>query len=170
MKNQSVNSLAVCLSLLMGGWFARPSQSMTAQPSEASQQRDSTISQRSNSNVLLYCVTESGKEISLYDQGDTIEYSFGFAGQPEITLTRLREDTSTYQWAGVGRSIHYSVDVPNGDTVYSVFWSYDRLSPQQEEIGGVNVMIDGQYVATVSCGSGEIVQNLRGVDLPPTRY
>lgn len=63
-----------------------------------------------------------------------------------------------------------SVDVPNGDTVYSVFWSLDRLSSQQEETGGVTIAVDGRYVATVFCGSDNIVQNLRGVDLPPTRY
>ena len=174
MKEYLASSIVVGLSAIAANWSMNPFVALAALPTVstdaiAQQSNNLTISQ-SNSSVLFYCVTESGKEISLYDFGDRIEYSFGVAGQPEIVLSRTREEASTYQWAGVGRSIHYSVDVPNGDTVYSVFWSFDRLSSQREETGGVTVAINGEHAATVPRGSGDIVQNLEGVDLPPTRY
>lgn len=171
------SSIAICLSLLAVGLettayatSAVNEASMRSTDAAVQQSNTSTLSQSNSGSVLFHCTTALGKEIDLYDRGDTIEYSFGVADQPEIVLNRLREETSTYQWAGVGRSMHYSVDIPNGNTIYSVFWSLDRLSPQQEETGGVTVTIDGSYVATVSCGSGGIIQNLMGVDLPPTRY
>ena len=75
-------------------------------------QEDSSVtelSQNSTDYLLFYCQTENGKRIELYDLGDTIRYSFGPENDPEIVLDAPRDQASTYQWAGVGRSIHYSV-------------------------------------------------------------
>jgi hypothetical protein len=69
---------------------------------------------------------------------------------------------------GVGRSIYYSVDIPNGNTMYTVFISEDRLSEGRPLTGGVDVVIDDEYITTVSCADENIISNLVGVDLNPS--
>ncbi|QFY44218.1 hypothetical protein F6R98_17555 [Candidatus Methylospira mobilis] len=63
----------------------------------------------------------------------------------------------------------YSVEIPNGNTTYSVFWSVDKNSDQHSEEAGVNVEINKSYAATVKCAAGKkIVQNIEGIDLKST--
>lgn len=126
------------------------------------------LSQSPNDQLLFFCQTENGKLIELYDLGDTIKYSFGPENDPEIVLEVPRSEASTYQWAGVGRSIYYSVDIPNANTVYTVFISEDRLSERRSVTGGVDVSINNEYVTTVNCANEDIISNLMGVDLKPS--
>jgi hypothetical protein len=121
------------------------------------------------SKVLFACRTAQGKEIKLLDQGQSLRYSFGPITQPEIVLNVPREQASTYQWAGVGRSMYYSVNVPNKDTTYRVFWSVDRLVEGQPVSAGVDVEINDKYAATVQCIDKNITNGLIGVDLKPTQ-
>ncbi|WOD41704.1 hypothetical protein [Nodosilinea sp. E11] len=126
------------------------------------------LGQNSNNNLLFSCQTENDKLIKLYDFGDTIQYSFGPENNPEIVLDIPRDEASTYQWAGVGRSIYYSIDIPNANTVYTVFISEDRLLEGRPVAGGVDVLINNEYVTTVNCANEDIISNLMGVDLKPT--
>jgi hypothetical protein len=123
-----------------------------------------------NRALLFSCLTENNKEILLYQTDETIDYSFGdFDAKPELDLKVPRDQASTWQWKGVGRAMTYAVDVPNGDTSYSVFWSVDRLSPTKEIEAGVRVHRDRKTLATVYC-TRKIVNNLQGVQLKPTEY
>jgi hypothetical protein len=123
-----------------------------------------------NRALLFSCLTDNGKEILLYQTDDTIDYSFGDPGsKPELDIQVPRNQASTWQWKGVGRAMTYAVDVPNGDTSYSVFWSVDRLSPTKEIEAGVRVHRDRKTLATVYC-TDKIVSNLQGVQLKPTEY
>ena len=121
--------------------------------------------------TLFFCLTAKGKQIEVCDAGKTIDYTFGKAQEkPEIALKVPRSQAATQQWAGIGRYISYSVDLPNGNTTYSVFWSLDRLSEKQAAIeAGVNVIIQGQLAATVACSGTNIINRLEGVDLKPAR-
>lgn len=141
--------------------FAEQNQSLQEDTSIAD------LSQNPNNELLFSCQTENGKLIELYDLGNTIQYFFGPENDPEIVLNVPRDEASTYQWAGVGRSIHYSVDIPNANTVYTVFISEDRLSEGRPVTGGVDVLVDNEYVTTVNCAD-DIVSNLMGVDLKPS--
>lgn len=119
------------------------------------------------SATLFSCVTTKGKQIELCDAGKTIQYSFGKPQfKPEIVVTVPRNRASTSQWAGVGRYMTYSVDVPNGDTIYSVFWSADKIEQGIE--AGVNVLVKGKVAATVNCSERSIDSNLEGVKLKPS--
>jgi len=124
------------------------------------------------STTLFFCTTTSGKQIELCDAGKNISYSFGKAGKPEIALSVPRAQASTSQWNGMGRYISYSVDVPNGDSVYSVYFSADKLSDEHPIDAGVAVTIKGKHAATVKCSQKSInkglVNNLEGVELRPT--
>lgn len=120
--------------------------------------------------TVFECLSQQGKRIQVCDAGQTINYSFGLPNtKPEMLVRAPRERASTYQWRGVGRAIHYSIDVPHGDTIYRVFWSFDRLSEIKAVEAGVEVEIAKKNVATVRCaGERHIVQNIEGIKLRPS--
>ena len=115
--------------------------------------------------TLFSCSTRSGKVIELVDAGKTINYSYGKPGQPEIALRVPRASTSTEQWSGMGSSESYVVEVPNGDTIYSVYSTLDHGEGNLH--AGVIVTVNGKQVADVRCAdTAKMVDNLMGVDLP----
>lgn len=120
----------------------------------------------SEKKTVFSCTTPKAKIIEVCDLDKNIGYSFGPAGKPELSFQVPRIQASTRQWEGVGSTISYSVDVPNGKTVYSVFWAADRASDAHEIVGGVEVVINGKSVATVSCDPRKkMVQNMEGIEL-----
>ena len=121
------------------------------------------------SKTVFSCLAAKGKLIQVCDSGKTIDYSFGKPNAtPEVVVRAPRSEASTFQWKGVGRYLSYSVEVPNGDTRYSVFWSADRLTDEHKIDAGVIVEVNKKLVATVKCvGEKHIVQNIEGIDLKP---
>jgi hypothetical protein len=120
----------------------------------------------SGSKTIFYCTTATGKQIEICDSKKTIEYSFGKSDmKPEIVVKVPRAQASTWQWRGVGRWHSYSVDIPNGNTTYNVFWGHDALSPNSPPEAGVNVLNNDGIVTTVLCTTKGIVQALEGIDL-----
>jgi len=123
-----------------------------------------------NGNKTVFsCLTAKGKLIQVCDSDKTIDYSFGKPGlSPEIIVLAPRSAASTFQWQGVGRYLSYTVEVPNGNTTYSVFWGADRLADAHPIEAGVNVEVNKKLIATVKCvGEKHIVQNIEGIDLKP---
>ena len=119
---------------------------------------------RASDGVLFSCATKSGKVIELKDSGKTIDYSYGKPGQPEIALRVPRENASTHQWDGMGSTESYEVDVPNGDTVYTVYSSIDKN--EQSATAGVLVTVKGRQLADVRCAdTANRVDHLEGVSL-----
>ena len=115
--------------------------------------------------TVFACTTKNGKKLEVCDAGRTIDYSFGKLGKPELALQVPRARVSTYQWQGVGRTESYSVNIPNGNTLYRVFHATDKLPPGQVE-AGVEVEIKGNSVARVLCNNKQPITNkLQGVDL-----
>ena len=116
--------------------------------------------------TVFSCQTAKGKVIEVCDAGKTISYSFGLpTSKPEIVVTVPRAQASTSQWEGVGRYMSYSVNIPNGNGVYSVYWAADRMSDKHGIEAGVNVEINKKQVATVKCIGDNIVQNIEGIQL-----
>lgn len=124
----------------------------------------------SGSSTVFYCITAKGKQIQVCDGGKTIDYSFGRPGvTPELAISVPRAKASTSQWQGIGRYMSYSVDIPNGATVYQVFWGTDRLSDDHGIEAGVHVVVKGKQIATVTCvDQDSFVQNMEGIDLRPS--
>ncbi|MFZ1387483.1 MAG: hypothetical protein WBP46_12925 [Thiolinea sp.] len=120
-----------------------------------------------NSETLFFCDTQKGnKQIEVCDAGKTISYSFGKKGQrPELALAVPRAEASTYQWQGIGRWMSYSVNIPNAEHVYTVFWGVDRLEEKHPIEAGVNVEKNGKLLTTVYCKEKGLINNLEGVDL-----
>ena len=125
---------------------------------------------RKGSETIFSCITGKGKVIEVCDSKKTIDYSFGTPTEkPEIVVSVLRTIASTTQWAGIGRWRTYSIEIPNGNTVYSIYWSADSLAQKNAIEAGVNVEIDQKNAATIKCvGENKIVQHLEGMDLKPT--
>ena len=121
--------------------------------------------------TVFSCLTGKGKLIEVCDAGKTINYSFGFPNsKPEIVVTVPRNKATTTQWNGFGRHMSYSVNIPNGNTVYNVFWGVDKMlegdetEPQVE--AGVYVEVNKKHAATVKCvGEKNIQQNIEGIEL-----
>ncbi len=125
---------------------------------------------KSGSTTVFSCMTAKGKVIEVCNSGSALDYSFGKpATKPEIVVRVLRNQASTHQWQGIGRYHTYTVEIPSGDTTYSVFWGMDSLSERHEVEAGVNVLIKNDLIATVNCSTKkEIIQNIEGINLKAT--
>ena len=123
----------------------------------------------SGAETLFFCNTQkANKQIELCDAGKTINYSFGKKGQkPELAIAVPRSAASTFQWQGIGRWMSYSVNVPNAEHVYNVFWGVDRLEEKHPIEAGVNVEKNGELLTTIYCKEKGLINNLEGVDLKP---
>jgi len=116
------------------------------------------------SKRLFTCQTRhNGKRIEVCDDGKTIRYSFGRDKQPEILLKVPRDQASSYQWSGFGRAMTYSVNIPNGRFEYRVFAGAEKDAT--EGYAGVNVVKDGEQIATVECDPKRVEEHLQGLDL-----
>jgi hypothetical protein len=102
--------------------------------------------------LLFSCATTDTKQILLYDSGKTIDYRFGKIEYPlerppqfvsELDLKVPRAEVGNQQWSGFGRNMIYSVAVPNGNVLYRVFWSLDKLDKTHTPEGGVEVIENG---------------------------
>ena len=123
----------------------------------------------SSDQVVFSCITNKAKLIEVCDLGQQVTYSFGPVGKPELALRVPRAQASTQQWEGIGQTVSYSVDIPNGKTTYSVFWAVDRMDESAGVNAGVQVIINGKTAATVMCDSKkDITQNMEGIKLKPT--
>lgn len=123
---------------------------------------------QANQKTVFRCTTAQGKMIEVCDAGTSIDYAFGRPqAKPEIVVSQPRGSVTTYQWQGIGRTQSYTVNVPNGDTVYSVYETYDSIDQTQES--GVVVEIKGRQVATVKCSGRDTVSSIQGIKLRPAQ-
>lgn len=112
-------------------------------------------------SIIFACSTKAGKKVEVCDKGQTINYSFG----NEISIGKSREQVTTQQWKGAGRWHSYSVDIPNGEFVYNVHFSFDSLCPNCPLDAGVYVEKSGEMKAKLLCIEDTIINNLEGVNL-----
>ncbi|WP_277058223.1 hypothetical protein [Trichlorobacter lovleyi] len=126
----------------------------------------STAQAKCVKKTIFACSTTNGKQVEVCDNGDTLEYSFGKPGKLEKNFKIERTNASTYQWNGMGRYMNYTVELPTGDTVYSIFTGADKIDMKSES--GVNVSVKGKNVATVKCNEKKkMTVDIEGIDLKP---
>ncbi|MGB6007773.1 hypothetical protein [Castellaniella sp.] len=124
-----------------------------------------------NSKLVFACTTTKGKAVEICDSDDILQYSFGTKGHyPELSLSVPRSEASTFQWDGRGSEITYSVQIPNGDTVYEVFTSMSRMSNEHEIVSGINVEVAGKHVATLTCLDDTVQQDMEDIPLKPASW
>lgn len=118
---------------------------------------------------VFSCTTTRSKVVEVCDAGSTLSYTFGKPGStPELALNVPRQQASTYQWEGFGRTINHRVSIPNGNTVYTVFTSFDKMRPDEGLDSGVDVHVNGKLLTTVSCKPASLRETLEGIDLKRT--
>lgn len=123
--------------------------------------------QCSEAATVFSCTTQQGKFVQVCDQGKTLSYWFGKRGaKAELALSVPRSEASTYQWAGIGRYLNYSVDIPNGDTVYRVFTSADRN--EQNASAGITVLRGEKTLADIACKPKGVISHMEGIQLKPS--
>jgi hypothetical protein len=118
------------------------------------------------SKTIFSCTTTKEKIVEVCESDSTVDYSFGKKGvKPEMALSVPKNVASTKQWEGIGRSMYYSVLIPNGNTIYEAFSNVDKL----EEVAsyGISVVVGGKEVATISCKPDSVIDNIEGVALKP---
>jgi len=114
---------------------------------------------------VFFCEASRGRIIQVCDAATTIEYTFGKPQKPDIVLAADRNTVTTRQWEGMG-PMSYDVRVPNGNTTYTVFWSFDR-DPSHEPDAGVAVEVNQKHVATVQCLPTKPIRNgMEDINLP----
>lgn len=135
------------------------------QPSSpvAIEQKDINDTCLNDTKTIFSCTTNKGKRIEVCDLGSKISYSFGLPEKNEINIQKDRDSVTTTQWDGMGSVMSYSVNIPNGKTIYSVFHEANKNT--QEVSSGVNVISGEKLLATVKC-SESFFSNIEGIDLP----
>src|ERR1035437_8895272 len=92
--------------------------------------------------LLFACLTARGKQIEVCNFGKSIRYSYGKPNaKPEIVVIAPSDKVAGISWSGIGRYITNAVAIPNGNTIYQVSWSADKLQESDELEGGVEVII-----------------------------
>ena len=105
--------------------------------------------------TLLSCpVQGSQKQIEICLEGDTLTYSYGRAGNPELRLSQPLTDGTYTPWNGIGRSMWEVVAFYNDGYTYTVNWSVDRMDENLPVQAGVSVDEGGSIVAILNCVEG----------------
>ena len=119
--------------------------------------------------TIFHCTTKQQKQIQVCDANRHIEYKFGKnLKQPEMQLKVARQKATTEQWSGIGPTESYSVNIPNGNTIYSVFSMMDKNS--FESTSGVAIYQNGKHKGSVYCDQNmPITEDLFDIDLPASR-
>lgn len=108
--------------------------------------------------ALFHCTTGGGaKALDLCLQDDVVLYRFGpVAGPAELLLGRTVRVADYTPWNGVGRDLWETLAVSNGPITYLVFWSLDRLVPDPDVQGGVEVQQGDTTLARVQCDAQSV--------------
>lgn len=98
------------------------------------------------SDTFLSCqIDDTARRLEVCIASDTLTYSFGPPGAPELTMTETAARIDYRPWPGVGRTIYEEVTFENAGYRYVVFGGIERdYDDTDEEIiptqfGGVTV-------------------------------
>lgn len=103
-------------------------------------------------------IEDRNAQLAVCFDAETVTYSFGPAGNPELTLSEPVTTVAYTPWPGVGRAIWEEVTFQNGNYSYSAYGGFDRMFGDETEedhptpqFGGVVVRRDDAIVAELSC-------------------
>lgn len=109
------------------------------------------------------CLPEGGvfscqigdKQLEICHETDSITYSFGPPGQPEMLITEAMDSVVFTPWPGVSSSIWETVLFTNEGYGYEVWTAIERNGDENAPLeGGVRVLQGEDLVAELSCDSG----------------
>ena len=134
----------------------------------------SAMSACPSGKTVFECTTPAGTQIRVCDKGTHLSYAFGRSRHPDVAFHAPRATASTYQWRGTGETATYSVSLPHGRTLYTVFHTAERKSPSvphPQVFAGVEVSVDDEQRALVYCDLSQPFTNgMKNIDLrDPTK-
>jgi hypothetical protein len=111
--------------------------------------------------VVFSCTTGKDKRIEVCEVKDHFEYSYGRSqAAAEIKVRVAKAKVSRLSWRGPDQWRFYSMDIPNGSTVYNVYWATDSEKSDAAKEGGVNVVTSDTVTATVACNPKRIAHSM----------
>ncbi|CAI3932668.1 hypothetical protein [Commensalibacter papalotli (ex Botero et al. 2024)] len=119
--------------------------------------------------TIFECTTTNRKIVTVTMDHNKIYYKFGKQqSTPELSFSIPKSKASTYQWMGAGRSIYYTVNVPNGHITYTLYSSMDRLTKDHKTESGIIVQKANKEIARILCDENNkfYTNNIEGIDLP----
>ncbi|NLZ09992.1 MAG: hypothetical protein GX086_01505 [Alcaligenaceae bacterium] len=109
-------------------------------------------------------IAKKGRSVTLTQSGQTVTYAYGKPGAaPELALTVPLSAIELYAWEGIGRHQNYSIGVPNGQYLYTVYTSYDSI--EQSTSTGVTIEKGGKYLTDFLCDPNTVRGDLENMVL-----
>ncbi|OZA14778.1 MAG: hypothetical protein B7Y02_04240, partial [Rhodobacterales bacterium 17-64-5] len=101
------------------------------------------------------------KTLEVCNETETLIYSFGPPGAPELLIAEPLASVAFQPWPGVGSSIWESVTFTNQGYSYEVVTSVERDSTAPEDLqGAVYVLQNDSIVAELTCDPGTASNSL----------
>lgn len=109
-------------------------------------------------------IANKGRVVNLVQKGNTVAYAYGKENAtPELALTVPLASAELYAWEGMGRYQNYSIGIPNGQFLYTVYKSFD--SREQVLVHGVVIEKNEKLLADLLCHPDTVVGDLEGMVL-----
>jgi hypothetical protein len=109
--------------------------------------------------TVFSCTTAREKRIEICETGDSLVYSFGHPNaKPEMSVRVKTAQAKASSWRGAVKWRFYAIDIPNGNTVYNIYFGTPPDAKNTTQEGGVNVLTADAVTATVTCNPSSIVQ------------
>lgn len=124
------------------------------------------LSFNSSANDLIFkCTTKNNKEIKLYKNGNTIQYSFGKIGaKPELELNKRKEELDVNLENLSGRYATNSIEIKNGIYSYRLTTSVDRIANEQDPITSLTVIKNGEGLTSLQCLKGSEIGTIISIN------
>ncbi|USR59824.1 hypothetical protein NFJ01_16350 [Lelliottia amnigena] len=102
--------------------------------------------------LIFKCSTENNKSISVYKDGENLTYTFAKKNtQPEMELTRKKEQLSITQEIPVGTGLNSSIEFKNGIYSYTITESLNRVSDEHEASAWLDVSKNKDVISSMDC-------------------
>ena len=106
-------------------------------------------------------IANKNRTLTLKQSGNTISYAYGKKNtSPELALTVPVSAVELFSWEGIGRYHNYTIGVPNGQHLYTVYKSID--SREATLTHGVNIEKNGNFLADLVCDPATVKGDLEG--------
>lgn len=112
----------------------------------------------------VFSCTIGKKTLEICHRQNTLTYSFGPPGAPDIALTQPLATVAFTPWPGVGSTIWESVAFPNQGYTYEVWTAVERDPEDTKGLqGGINVLKGEALQAQLTCDPGTASQSLDAI-------
>lgn len=110
--------------------------------------------------TLLMSCAFGRKQVEFCLNGDRVDYSFGPAGRPELTISQPVLTAGAEPWPGVGRDIWAIASVENAGITYQLSTNFDRQDENAVTEGSIAVLNGDKLLTRLDCDPGTVKGDL----------